>query len=294
GAKQLEINYNQQTALGVNALLLDQAALKKRFPSLGVDDIVLGCLSPEDGTLTTAKALKGFRQKAESLGVEYVAAKVAAFKMGNNRVQAAVLDSGEEIHAEVFVNAAGAWANNIAQMAGLTLPIEPMCRVKHYWTCQNDIEPLPLIKDETALFFRPQGDGFVGGRPSWEIKPGFNFVDDGNRLDVYFDGYFERVVKPLLKTRLPAFESAVEHESWTGHYAQNTFDGNMILGQMGGSAQNLFNCCGFSGHGIMHAPAMGRALSELILYGRFETIDLGRMSYQRLLDNDPYPERGII
>lgn len=294
GAKQLEINYKQQTQLGVNALLLTKDELKTRFPSLGVSDVALGCLSPEDGTLTTAKVLHALRRKAIELGVCYIEYRVVSLEMGNNQVESAELENGERLQADVFVNAAGAWADGIAQMAGLRLPIEPMCRVKHYWTCKSDIEPLPLIKDETALFFRPQGDGFIGGRPSWEIKPGFNFANDGNRLDEYFNGYFDRVVRPLLTTRLPAFEAAVEHESWTGHYAQNTFDGNMILGQMGNTAANLFTCCGFSGHGIMHAPAMGLALSELILDGRFGTLDLSRMSYQRLIDNEPYPERGII
>lgn len=67
-----------------------------------------------------------------------------------------------------------------------------------------------------------------------------------------------------------------------------------LLGQMGRSATNLYTASGFSGHGIMHAPAVGLALSELILDGRFETIDLSRMSYQRLVDNEPYPEQGII
>jgi hypothetical protein len=44
----------------------------------------------------------------------------------------------------------------------------------------------------------------------------------------------------------------------------------------------------------MHAPAVGRALAELVVKGRFETIDLARMGYQRVVDNAPYPETGII
>lgn len=294
GAKQLEINFNQQTQLGVDAILMSRDELRERFPSMGLTDVALGCFSPGDGTLTTAKVLHALKGKAESLGVDFVQNRVVNLVLGKNQVQAAVLENGKSLQADLFVNGAGAWADDIARMAGLSLPIVPMCRVKHYWTCSTPIEPLPLVKDESTLFFRPQGDGFVGGRPSWEIKPGFNFAKDGNRLNDYFDGYFNRVVRPLLQIRLPAFESAVEHENWTGHYAQNTFDGNMILGQMGATATNLYTACGFSGHGIMHAPAVGMALSELILDDRFDTIDLHRMSYQRLLDDAPYPERGII
>ena len=50
---------------------------------------------------------------------------------------------------------------------------------------------------------------------------------------------------------------------------------------------------GFSGHGIMHASAAGQGIAELIDKGRFETVDLARLSYERVLRQQPYPERGI-
>ena len=294
GAKQLELNTQNQLREGVNAELLDRAALEDRFPSLGVDDIVLGCLSPEDGTLTTSLALQGVRRKAESLGVQYIEERVTALDHQNGQVKSVTLGSGETIQADVFVNAAGAWSKEIAAMVGAPLPVVPLCRVKHFWTVEEEIEPLPLIKDESALFFRPLEGGFVGGRPSWEIKPGFSFAAENAHLEDYFDGYFERVVRPLLTTRLPAFHTAQCQQSWTGHYAQNTLDGNMILGHLGEKKSNLYVACGFSGHGIMHAPAVGLALSELILDGHYSTIALDRMSYQRVLEDEPYPELGII
>ena len=68
----------------------------------------------------------------------------------------------------------------------------------------------------------------------------------------------------------------------------------MILGQCIGKVDNLYLAYGFSGHGIMHAPAVGLALSELILEGKYSTMDLERLSYQRVLDNNPYREKGII
>lgn len=68
----------------------------------------------------------------------------------------------------------------------------------------------------------------------------------------------------------------------------------MILGRVPGHLDNFYLACGFSGHGLMHAPAVGRALAELIVKGRFETIDLSRMGYQRVLDRAPYREQGII
>jgi glycine/D-amino acid oxidase-like deaminating enzyme len=68
----------------------------------------------------------------------------------------------------------------------------------------------------------------------------------------------------------------------------------MILGNWPGRLDNFYVACGFSGHGLMHAPAVGRALAELIVKGRYETLDLARMGYQRVLDRSPYAESGIL
>ena len=186
------------------------------------------------------------------------------------------------------------WAGEVAALAGMPLPVEPMCRVKHYWELPTKPNNLPLVKDESGLFFRRQGQGFVGGRPSFTIPAGFIFREQQAQLMAYFETYFERVVKPLLSHRLHGAVHASESQRWFGHYAQNSLDGNMILGPWCNGAANFYTAAGFSGHGIMHAPAVGLALSELILTGQFQTLDLSRFSYQRVIDETPYPELGII
>ena len=294
GVKQLRANHKRQSELGVNAHLLSPSELASHFPSLGMNGVALSCFSPNDGTLNTMLALSGFRSEAQRLGVTYVADRVAGLTCENKIVQSVQLMSGEAVSAEIVINAAGAWASEVAAMIDMPLPIVPMCRVKHYWESPIKLEPTPLIKDESGVFFRQRGDGYVGGRPSWEIQPGFIFRDDSQQLATYFDGYFERVVRPLLTNIVPAFEAVPSPQSWVGHYAQNTFDGNMILGESAEYATNFYVACGFSGHGVMHAPAVGMALTELILDGQTSTIDLSRMSYQRILENQPYREQGII
>ncbi len=294
GAKRLEANYQRQANEGVRLELLDRTALNRRFPSIGSDDLALAAYSPDDGWLDPASALQGFRRKAKSLGVTYIEDKVTALETSAHKIKAARLQHGDLVKADIFVNAAGAWATEVAAMAGMPLPVEPYCRLQHYWLCQAKIEPLPLVKDETGLFFRPEGPGFVGGRPSWDIEPGFTFASDEGRFSGYFDGYFERVVWPLLVQRAPKFDAVRYERTWAGHYAQNMLDGNMILGPWAGGASNFYVACGFSGHGVMHAPAVGLALSELILNGRYSTMDLERMSYRRIVNNEPYKEKGII
>ena len=99
---------------------------------------------------------------------------------------------------------------------------------------------------------------------------------------------------PALAKRIPAFERLRLKREWAGLYDENDLDGNMILGNWQGRLDNFLVACGFSGHGLMHAPAVGRALSELVVHGRYQSLDLSRMGYQRVLDNAPYAETGII
>mgnify|MGYP006236217353 FL=1 len=108
------------------------------------------------------------------------------------------------------------------------------------------------------------------------------------------NNYFEHTVWPALANRVPAMEVIKLERSWRGHYARNSLDFNAILGRWTENPENLFIATGFSGHGIMHAPATGLAISELILTNRFQTIDLTRFGPSRILERKPYRESGII
>lgn len=289
GVDDLTRNFETQSNEGVPVELLDRDALRERFPSVGTENVALACHSPQDGWIDPHAALMGFRKKAESLGVVYVKDRVTGLETSRTLVKHAALESGGVIAGEVFFNTAGACVGEIAAMTGADLPVVPMCRVQHFWRCAHEVEPLPLIKDDSGAFLRPEGDGFVGGRPSSEIEPGFIWdIDRG-----YFANYFEDTVWPLIAKMVPKFETIKLERSWPGHYAQNLFDANMIIGRYSTGHNNIFTACGFSGHGIMHAPAVGRALSELALHGKFQTLDLIRVGFERVLRDDPYPEIGI-
>ena len=289
GEATLRRNQALQTSLGVEAELMEVAELRRKFPSIDRDDIVLGCYTPDDGWIDPTAGLWGFRRAAEYLGVQYIKASVTAIHSGDHKVAAVQLDDGTRLTADFFINTAGPWVGDIAKMTGCHLPVVPMCRVQHFWKCAHDIEPLPLVKDESGMFFRPEGNGFAGGRPSFDIEPGF--VDD--IYSGFFAYYFEDTIFPMLASLVPKFGEIRLERSWSGHYAQNTLDGNMIIGRYSPGHDNIITACGFSGHGIMHAPAVGRALSELALTGSYQTIDLTRMEIARVHNNDPLPEIGI-
>ncbi len=198
----------------------------------------------------------------------------------------ATTQRGATLEATAFVNAAGAWSGSVSALVGMALPIEPQRRFEHYFSCSEPIEPLPYVKDTARLAFRPEGKGYSGGVVNSHEPPGFNFDID--------HAYFEQVVWPALAHRFPQFAATRCHRTWSGLYEMCTLDGNPIIGNWTNGLDNFFVIAGFSGHGMMHAPAAGRAIAELIRFGRFESIDLTRLGYARVTSGTPYPERGIL
>jgi glycine/D-amino acid oxidase-like deaminating enzyme len=282
----LEANHERQRALGCDVELLGPAQLAQRFPSMFVDDLGGGVHSPGDGWCDPNGLLQGYRRKAVSLGVEYLQDRVVGLVRAGRRVTEARLASGGAVRAEHFVNAAGPWAAEVCAMVGMPLPVAPLRRFEHYFTAGSPIERLPYVKDVERLAFRSEGAGFSGGLVQSDEPRGCNFEVD--------HGYFERVVWPALAHRFPAFEAARCHRTWSGLYEQCELDGNPVIGNWPGELDNFFVVGGFSGHGMMHAPAAGRAVAELVTAGRFLTLDLSRLGYERIIRGEPYPEVGIL
>jgi len=284
--KLLEANVRVQRTHGCDVNLLSPAELKKKFPSINADDLGGGAYTPRDGWCDPNGLLWGFRRKAQSLGVVYVKDRVVGANITTNAVTALHLERGGRLAASQVVNAAGAWAGEVAQLMGMNLPIAPLRRFEHYFTAGSPMERLPYVKDLARMAFRSEGTGFSGGVVDGDVARGFNF-------DVDHD-YFERVVWPAVAHRFPPLEAAKCHRTWAGLYEQCELDGNPVIGRWNGRLQNLYTVAGFSGHGMMHAPAAGRAIAELIAHGRYATLDLSRLGYERVERNEPYRESGIV
>ena len=282
----LQSNFETEKSLGCNVVWLEPDELRAKFPSMNTADLGAAVHSPDDGWLDPHSVLMGFRNKARSLGACFVADEVTGLVRSGAGVTKAVLASGREVEASQFVNAAGAWAGDICAMLDIEVPITPLRRFEHYFESEEPIEPLPYLKDTQRLAFRPEGRGYSGGVPTLDEPRGHNFDVD--------HAYFENVVWPALAHRFPQFEKTRCKNTLAGLYDQNDFDGNVIIGPGIHEPQNFHLLAGFSGHGLMHAPGCGRAMAELLLKGRYETIDLSRFGWRRLLEDAPLRERGII
>jgi glycine/D-amino acid oxidase-like deaminating enzyme len=222
----------------------------------------------------------GFRRKAISLGIKYLKDRVVDFEVAGQRITAVKLESGERLAGELFVNAANCWGPELCDKLGMKVPVYPMHRLTFYFEIREKLEMMPLTRHISKnISFRPQGAGYITGNTKYDVPPGFNW-------EVDYD-YFDEAIWPGLAERVPAFEALKVSGAWAGHYDQNSFDNNAILGPWVDGLNNFHIALGFSGHGLMQAPAVGRGMSELLLYGSYRTLDLSRMGYRRILDNTP-------
>ena len=286
--RDVEESYAVQSAAGVENELMDRQAIAERFPYMRTSDLDAGLLGPEDGSIDPHAAVVGIRRKAESLGVQYIQDRVSGLKLRGRDVVAVELASGRTLQASAVVNVAGAWAPEICAMVGMDVPVEPLSRPTFYFEAENHLGMVPLTKDTSGVMFRPEGGGYATGFTQPGARGGFNWeVGEQEHAD------FEANHWPALAHRVPAFERIKVKRSWAGHYAMNRLDGNAIIGPWRGGIENFYVALGFSGAGLQKGPAVGRALTELLMDGGYQTIDLTRLSYQRVVDGKPLNEPGF-
>ena len=267
--------------------LLDADTINARWPSISTHDVDIGSFSPGDAIIDPYAAVIGFRKKANSLGVTYLKDRVVDLHTSKGRIDSVLLESGQTLQADYVINAANCWAPEICAMVGMKIPVEPMRRMCFYYDCQTEIEDLPLMRHVSAGDgFRPEGAGYLTGISRYDEPRGFNWSVDYE--------LFDDILWPGLARRIGAFEAVKLQRAWSCHYDQNSLDANMILGAWRGQLDNFYIACGLSGHGLQHAPAIGRALKELIVDGGYQSLDLSRFGYQRIVDNQPIEDISVL
>ena len=289
GLKTLLSNQRLQHELGAMTVLMTPPELEEKFPWLNATDLAGGTYGAvNEGWIDPYSLLQAFKRKARSLGVTYLNDEVVGLGVNpSGTLDSVKLKAGDEIACAAAVNCAGYHARSIAAMAGIDLPVHPRKRFVYVFDCRDEIENVPLTVDPTGAWFRPEGTNFICG-----ISPEEN--DDPDCLDFELDyRLFEEQIWPTIAHRVPAFEAIKLVRAWAGHYDYNVLDQNVLIGPAP-QVRNLFFANGFSGHGLQQSPAIGRALSELIAYGGYRTLDLRRFSFERVARRELMVEKNVV
>lgn len=262
----LRANQQRQVALGLRAVqMLAPDDIRSMLPQLRSDDIVGGSFCSTDGFVDPHSVMMGFMSQAIERGARlWRGVEVTGIAIQSGAV-AGVETTRGHVATRTVVNAAGPWAGAIAIAANVSLPVQPLRRMLVPTQPFPGLpHPLPMVVDmSTGFHFRPEGRGLLMAWNDPSETPGFNTT---------FDPAFVETILTHAVHRVPAFADLEvdPRRAWAGLYAMSP-DHHAILGP----APELtgFYCAnGFSGHGVMHSPATGRILADLILHGESSVI----------------------
>lgn len=291
GAAAMRANQALQARERAEVLLLQPDEIRARFPWLSTEGIALGALGLRGEGWFDGPALhQAFRRKALACGVRFVQADAVGFDHdGAGRVQAVRCADGQRVVAErAVLLAAGAWSAPLAAQLGVALPVSGKKRDVFVLDCTAaPLAGCPLVIDPSGFWFRPEGRGFIAGAPPRGDDA------DGLPLHQIDHAQFDEQLWPLMAARVPAFEALRVRSAWAGYYEMNAFDHNGLAGALPGW-HNVFSACGFSGHGMQHAPAVGSAMAALMAGGRSDAPALEVLSPHRLLQGRRVVEHNVI
>ncbi|GJL82154.1 MAG: FAD-dependent oxidoreductase [marine bacterium B5-7] len=289
GQELIERNVARQQNLGAAIELMDSQTLANRYSWLNTEDLCAAAVGLKgEGWIDPHSLLVLFRESAVDLGACYQKARAVAIDCQANTIKSVSCDDGKTIHGDIFINASGCDAADVCNLLGLAdLPVRKRKRLVFVFDCRTPPTTCPLVVDPCGLYFRPEGSLFICG-----MSPPAELDHDCDDFEIDYD-WFDEVLWPKLAHRVPAFEEIKLTNAWAGHYDVNTFDHNALIGLHPDMA-NFYLANGFSGHGLQQSPACGRGLAELIVDGRYTTLDLGTLRPSRIRDGCRIIESQIV
>ncbi|HEY0049754.1 MAG TPA: FAD-dependent oxidoreductase [Pyrinomonadaceae bacterium] len=283
-------NVEKQKSLGVKEVeIVDTQTISEIVRGLNCSDICGGSFGARDGFINPLGVLEGFTKKAIENGARVeTGTEVFSIETENGKVGAVETNKGR-IECEKIVLCSGAWARALAQTAGIDLPVEPQKRQIVWAKSAAGFQAnLPMVIDLSSGFhFRPAKDSkneILFAYPDRAEKPGFSTDFDEN----FIEKVYERA-----KYRAPfLYDTEVVREKCRAGLYENTPDHHAVLG--GCAVEGLYFANGFSGHGVMHSPATGRALAEIILDGEASFLDVSCLRLERFAKGELLHETAFI
>jgi sarcosine oxidase, subunit beta len=213
-------------------------------------------------------------------------AEVTAIQRDGTGVTGVVTNKGS-VAARKVINAAGAWAGEVAKLAGVRLPVEPMRRMLVPTEPFDEFpHSAPMIIDmSTGFHFRPEGRGFL---LAW------NDPEETRGFKLNFEPSFIEKILEHAADRVPCFDRVAVNpkRAWAGLY-EMTPDHHPILGESP-DLKGFYFANGFSGHGVMHAPATGKITSDIVLHGKTDLIDASLLSVTRFTEGKEIHESAVL
>ena len=277
-------NVEMQNKLGVPTQLLRGDEVRARLPLMKFEDAVAGTFNQKDGTVDPNSVVMGYISAAQKMGIQaFSGVEVTGIHSKGGNVEEVQTSIGA-IKTRMILNAAGPWAGQIGQMAGVHLPIIPLRRQMFTTSPLREVpSDFPFVIDfARSLYFHREGEGLLIGMSNQNEQPGF---------DQSVDEDFELVNLEAAIERMPLVEKAQRASHWAGLY-EVTPDAHPIYGAT--DVKGFYVCTGFSGHGFMHGPISGKLMSEYILDGKFSSVDVSVLGLKRFEEGKLIQEYNVV
>jgi sarcosine oxidase subunit beta len=284
--EQYRRNVAMQRALGARVELLTPAEAARFIPETRADGLLGATFGPDDGYCDAHGVALGYLTRARQLGVRLLRATPATGIDVEGRRVTGVRTPAGRIGCDVVVNAAGSWAGEVGALAGLAVPVRPYRRCVYMTEPFAAIPgPIPLTIDVGSGFYmRKEQENVLFGLSNPAEPPSHNTQVDWEWLDTVLEGGLRRF--PILERA-----GLAEKLCWAGSY-EVTPDHMPILGRHP-DLPSYVDASGFSGHGIMHAPATGLLIAEEILDGRARSIDIDELRITRFTGKELEAELNV-
>jgi len=287
GERSLRANFSLQQRMGVPNRWVGRDEIAEIAPYARTDDLRGGTFSGMDGFIDPHGSTQGYLDAARALGVELSADTEVLEVTRDGRGVSGVRTSRGDVATRRVVNAAGPFAGVLAERAGTRLPLYA---VRRMLACTEPLagapDLIPMTVDmDTGLLIRREGRGILFAYSDPADPPGF---------DTSFDPAFVGIVAEKAAARFPfAADAQVSpRRCWAGLYPE-TPDHHAILGEHP-DLPGFLLAVGFGGHGIMHAPATGRAIAETIALGGCRFMDITPLRPQRFAEGDTIAETAVL
>jgi sarcosine oxidase, subunit beta len=265
---QLRANVEMHKRIGIPTEVITGADVKRISPSFTTDDIEFAAYEPESGYADATLTANSFLTIAKERGAVYLQdCDVTGVQITSGKVIGVRTTRGD-FSAPIVINAAGAWAGKVSEMFGVSIPLDTWTHdVVHVRRPAHLGEHLTVIDSSLGMYFRPDSGNLT-----------LIALEDDSRMGESADADLGYVAKDFVDRaidricmRIPAMEQGSLHSSHVGRDSL-TPDQRAILGHAG--PQGYYLATGFSGTGFKLSPAIGLCLSELILDGKANTVDI--------------------
>jgi len=273
---------------GVNTELLSPEDIAKKVPGykpgidhldkeivemLEIEEVVGGLFGPDCGTFNPTSCAIAYFEKSQENFPDFVeinkCSEVKKISIKDGKVTGILLENDEFIAAERVIVAAGAFSHDLLLRSNITgeqnIPVVPVKRML-FLVNNPPIEGfknIPMVIIDNGVYFHPEAEDLLVGRAKEDQKPGYDYKMEKN--------YYVDVMNTYMQARIPGMEYCRIKNGWGGLYAINTEDENAIIGEHP-AVKNLIMATGFSGHGVMESPAIGKCISEKLLQGAYISI----------------------